>query len=261
LGRSCSFFWFLVRTIIHVSLLTPLPDLALARQHDEHKPLLLIIVTFAINCLLHVVCAAPSAGEDTRGYLHGGLMIDFIGQQGPTSKGRLAFLDLCLLVLQLVMVSVHAKRRELKKKLAKLAGGTPAAEPVTDGDTTTTTTTTTTETAATASPDREQDPDSEERGVLRRTDTLSDIGADMDEEDALLPSAADSGHVDALELLSSGQGVIGDFTLIDTLIQEHRNYNEYRQTRTEAGASSSSLSPNTLRQLHTIRARLGVGGG
>jgi hypothetical protein len=242
--------------------LTPLPDLALARQHDEHKPLLLIIVSFAVNFLLHVLCAAPSAGEDTREYLHGGLMIDFIGQQGPTSKGRLAFLDLCLLVLQLVMVSVHAKRRELKKKLAKLAGGTPAA-PATEVDTTTTTETenAATETATTTNPDREQDPDSEERGVLRRTDTLSDIGADMDEEDALLPSSPESGHVDALELLSSGQGVIGEFTLIDTLIQEHRNYNEYRQTRTEAGASSSSLSPSTLRQLHTIRARFGVGGG
>jgi hypothetical protein len=223
--------------------------------------LLLIIVSFTINFLLHVLYAAPSAGEDTRGYLHGGLMIDFIGQQGPTSKWRLVFLDMCLLVLQLVMVAAHAKRRDLKKNLAKLAGGTPAA-PATEGETTTTRTeNAAAETAAPTNPDREQDPDSEERGVLRRTNTLSDVGADMDEEDALLPSSTDSGHVDALELLSSGQCVIGDFTLIETLIQEHRSYNEYRQTRTEAGASSSSLSPSTLRQLHTIRARFGVGGG
>jgi hypothetical protein len=223
--------------------------------------LLLIIVSFTINFLLHVLYAAPSAGEDTRGYLHGGLMIDFIGQQGPTSKWRLVFLDMCLLVLQLVMVAAHAKRRDLKKNLAKLAGGTPAAA-ATEGETTTIRTeNAAAETAATTNPDREQDPDSEERGVLRRTDTLSDVGADMDEEDALLPSSTDSGHVDALELLSSGQCIIGDFTLIDTLIQEHHSYNEYRQTRTEAGASSSSLSPSTLRQLHTIRARFGVGGG
>lgn len=260
MGDSCSFFWFLVRTVIHVSLLTPLPELALARPSDEHKPILLVMVSFTITFLLHIFYAPPSAGEDTRGYLHGGLMIDFIGQEGPTSKWKLAGLDICLLMLQLVMVSVHVKRRVLKKNLAKMAGGTPVA-PTTEGETTNTEAESAgAETAATTNLEREQDPDSEERGVLRRTDTLSDIGADLDEEDALLPSSSESGQGDALEILSSGQCVIGEFSVIDTLIQEHHNYNEYRQTRAEAG-TSSSLSPSTLRQLQTIRMRFGVGGG
>lgn len=184
-------------------------------------------------------------------------MIDFIGQQGPTSKWKLAGLDICILVLQCAMVSVHVKRRELKKKLGRISGGT-SGRPV-EGEASDTGRENN-ETQPNPNADRDQDPDSEERGVLRRTDTLSDIGADPDEEDALLDSPSESGHADALDMLSSGQCVIGDFTLIDTLLQEHKSYSEYRRTRTESG-SGTSISPSTLRQLHTIRVRFGVGGG
>lgn len=183
-------------------------------------------------------------------------MIDFIGQQGPTSKWKLAALDTCILVLQLVMLSVHVKRRDLKKKLAKLSGGTPASSSG-DGGTGSRNTADSAE-RETTNTDRENDVDSEERGVLRRIDTLSDTGVDPDEEDALLPSAVESGHSDALDMLTSGQSVIGEFTLIDTLLQEHEHYQAFR--RSEAGANTS-LSPDTLRRLHTIRVRFGVGGG
>ena len=185
-------------------------------------------------------------------------MIDFIGQKGPTSKWKLVGLDLALLLLQLTMVAVHAKRRELKKMIANIS---PSA---------TTSTTRTVEDEAPAAAQattmaeenaaREQDADAEERGVLRRTDSLSDMGADPDDdEDALLPTS-EGAHVDALDLLISGQCLVGNFTLIDTLLEEHAHYQAYRQTRTEAGASSS-IPPSTLRQLHSIRVRFGVGGG
>jgi len=246
--------------VLQLSLLTPIPDLGLSRQHDEHKPFLLVIVSFTINFLLHAIYPAPSAGEDTRGYLHGGLMIDFIGQQGPTSKWRLAVLDICLLTLQLIMVSVHVKRRGLKKNLVSMTTGTAAAGAAAEGEAPNEAENTGDGATTSNGGEREQDPDSEERGVLRRTDTLSDIGADGDEEDALLASTSESGHADALDMLSSGLCVIGEFSLIDTFIQEHHSYNEYRQTRTEARATSS-LSPSTLRHLQTIRMRIGVGGG
>lgn len=224
--------------------------MGLNRQHDEHKPYLpLILFCFSINFILHGLYPAPAAGEDTRGYLHGGLIIDFIGQEGPTSKWKLVGLDMCILVLQLIMVSVHVKRRVLKKNLAKLSGGSSAARGA-EGEQA--------ERAADETAARDQDADSEERGVLRRTDTLSELG-DPEEQDALLPSP-EAGHTDALDVLTSGQCVIGDFTLIDTLLQEHQNYQAFRQTRAEAGASSS-ITPSTLRQLHTIRVRFGVGGG
>lgn len=169
-------------------------------------------------------------------------MIDFIGQQGPSSKWKLGALDVCILGLQLVMVSVHVKRRELKKKLAMASSAASEA------------------TAPVASDNaaRGQEADDEERGVLRRTDTLSDVGADPDEDDALLPSSPGAGHADALDLLTSGQGVIGEFTLVDTLLQEHKNYSAYRLTRSETGVNDM---PDTLRRLNTLRTRFGVGGG
>jgi hypothetical protein len=240
-------------------LLTPMPDTAaLDRPPDEPKPFLMLLLSFAINFLLHLTYPAPSAGEDTRGYLHGGLMIDFIGQQGPTSKWKLGALDICILFLQLVMVSVHVKRRELKKKLAKLSAG---------GSATTTTNRATSDSAPEATAQatndnaaREQDADDEERGVLHRTDTLSDIGADPDsEEDALLPSSSESSHADALDILTSGQCVIGEFTVFDTLLQENKNYSAYRLTRSEGGGINDM--PETLRRLNTLRTRFGVGGG
>jgi hypothetical protein len=255
---DCSFFWFAVRAVIHGTLLTPPADPVGERPPDEPKPFLpLVLCAFLANFLLHQLYPAPTAGEDTRGYLHGGLMIDFIGQQGPTSKWKLGALDLCVLCLQLVMVSVLVKRRELKKKLAKLSAGATA-------------TTTTTNTAAAATTDdaaealanetaaREQDADDEERGVLRRSDTLSDIGVDADDDEALLSSSGDAGHPDALDILTSGQCVIGDFSLIDTLLQENKNYSAYRLTRTESGINDM---PETLRRLNTLRTRFAVGGG
>jgi hypothetical protein len=184
-------------------------------------------------------------------------MIDFIGQQGPTSKWKLAGLDICLLLLQLTMVTVHVKRRSLKKKLAKLSGGN-TSRTAEDGEANDQVSTTAENTPAEVNESRDQDADAEERGVLRRTDTLSDIGV-TDEEDALLPSS--EGHqTDAVDILTSGQCVIGEFTLIDTLIKEHRDYQAFRRTRAEAGANSS-IPPSTLRQLQSIRVRFGVGGG
>ncbi|CAI6336153.1 unnamed protein product [Periconia digitata] len=286
---DCSFFWFVIRAIIHGSLLTPLPEMGLTRQNDEHKPYLpMILFTFAVNFLLHLLYAAPSAGEETRGYLHGGLMIDFIGEQGPTSKWKLAFLDIAILLLEMLMLAVHVKRRELKKNLSLISAGentTDAAPQISPAaPTTSTPAATTTPTPASAvnasttteALSRPQDADAEERGVLRRTDTLSDMEADadpnehVDEEDILLPSS-ESRHVDALDMLTSGQCVVADFTLIDTLLQAHVDYNVYRKTRAESSSSSSSSSApgtagsavpsNTLRQIQAIRARMGVGGG
>ena len=165
-------------------------------------------------------------------------------------------MDVGILLLQLVMVSVHVKRRTLKKKLAKLSAGstsTSNTEPATSDESTDTAQVPASDNAA-----REQDADDEERGVLRRTDTLSDIGIDADEEDALLPTTSGVGHPDALDFLTSGQCTIGEFSLVDTLLQENRNYSAYRLTRAESGMNDM---PETLRRLNTLRTRFGVGGG
>lgn len=255
---SCSFFWLAVRALIHGSLLTPIADPVGERPPDEPKPFLpLVLFSFLVNFALHQAYPAPSAGEDTRGYLHGGLMIDFIGQQGPTGKWKLGALDLGILLLQLVMVSVHVKRRELKKKLAKLSAGT-TTERVTDRATSGATEEDPTQPSVSDSAAREQNADDEERGLLHRTDTLSDLGGDAEDDDGVVASSAEVGQADALDILTSGQCIIGDFSLIDTLLQENRNYSAYRLTRSESGINEM---PETLRRLHTLRTRFGVGGG
>lgn len=262
---SCSFFWFALRALAHGSLLTPVADTpTLQRPPDEPRPFLPVVAgLFVVNLVLHMLYAAPSAGEATRGYLHGGLMMDLIGQQGPTSKWKLGALDLCILVLQLVMVSVHVKRRHLKKQLAQMS----AAEPSSDSAANTATSdaardnardnaaaTATSENAA-----RGQDADDEERGLLHRSDTMSDMAADPEEEDALLPSPSETGRLDALDLLTSGQCVILSAGLVDTIWRENDNYRLFRQTRSES--SGLDNMPETLRRLNTLRTRFGVGGG
>ncbi|KAH6620253.1 hypothetical protein C7974DRAFT_229426 [Boeremia exigua] len=257
---DCSFFWFAVRALAHGSLLTPVSDPTMQRPPDEPRPFLPVVAgLFTVSFLLHMLYPAPMAGEDTRGYLHGGLMIDFIGQQGPTSKWKLGGLDVCILLLQMIMVSAHVKRRDLKKQLVQItAGEAPSGSSVdaatSDAVSDSTTPATTSENAA-----RRQDADDEERGVLRRTDSLSDLGADPEEEDPLLRSTQETGHVDALDVLTSGQCVILSAGVVGTMLRENENYRVFRHTRTEGSLSGDM--PETLRRLNTLRARFGVGGG
>lgn len=199
---DCSFFWLAARAGVHGVLLTPSPDsLTVDRPPDEPRPFLSLLLGSFLVCLgRHLWHPIPPAGEDTRGYLHGGLLIDFIGRPAPTTKWTLAVLDLCLLCLQLVMVAVYVTRRELKKQLST-ATASPAAPPV---------------------------------------------------------AAHDTADEDALDLLSSGQSVLADFTLVDTLLHEHAHYTAYRSTRAD---TAPSHMPETLRRLNTLRARFGAGGG
>jgi len=61
------------------------------------------IIGVNILCfLLHILGDAPEAGEASRGYLHGSIIIDFVGQKGPSSKLYLLVLDTIVALLQLV---------------------------------------------------------------------------------------------------------------------------------------------------------------
>ncbi|KAL9587096.1 MAG: hypothetical protein Q9212_000463 [Teloschistes hypoglaucus] len=105
-----------------------------------------IVMIFGINLLslfLHSIYAPPIAGEATREYLHGDLLIDFVGQKSPVSRVRLVACDLVVLALQLVLLSVTCDRRKLDDGIDALANGSQARAPAS------------------------QDHDSEERGIRR----------------------------------------------------------------------------------------------
>jgi hypothetical protein len=185
--------------------------------------------------------------------LHGGLIIDFIGQQGPSSKFHLAVLDLSVLVLQVVMLSVHLKRIKLKKRLPKLAGSD------------TTTTTSTDSQTAEHTTDPGQDADAEERGVLRRTDTFSDLGQEPDEEDELLPATEDASSSpsvpgsDLLDALNSGQVVVADLHVLTLLWEEHQSiYSASSGTQTSGAgnAAGASFSSNIGNAVGSLRMRM-----
>lgn len=90
-----------------------------------------------------------------RGYLHGGVIVDLIGQKGPTSKVHLVLLDVLVLMLQCVMLAVHLEKEKLSKVLIVLAGSGSAASASTSEIQPR-------EVAVSA-----QDMDAEERGVMR----------------------------------------------------------------------------------------------
>ncbi|KAI9836175.1 MAG: hypothetical protein M1837_003439 [Sclerophora amabilis] len=113
---DCSFFRLLLRAFVQHLFLTPKPSFIPSLPSAS----LYVGAIFSTNIfcfLLHVVYARPEAGDATRGYLHGGILTDFVGTKGPTSKVFLVLLDILILVLQLCMLAVHVDRQGLKATL------------------------------------------------------------------------------------------------------------------------------------------------
>lgn len=175
--------------------------------------------------LLHILSSPPAAGEATRGYLHGGILIDFVGQESPVSRIRLVSLDMLTWALQIVLLAVMLERR----KTVALSNSQLRAD----------------ESLPSASISRSQDHDSEERGILRPlTSPTADIelqplpsgrtGADEDRErnelsrhdTSLGPSNDDEEDDDPglnamdehpLDRFHSGQHVLADIYLMDVI--------------------------------------------
>jgi len=77
-------------------------------QALHNPPALQLPPVIFINVLCfatHLLSTRPEAkGWASRGYLHGGLIIDFVGEAGPVSKWRLVSMDLLIFGLQLVVL-------------------------------------------------------------------------------------------------------------------------------------------------------------
>ncbi|KAI0022220.1 DUF1746-domain-containing protein [Xylariomycetidae sp. FL0641] len=146
---DCSFFRLFLRWIAQALFISPKPEETLLIVPNYHVS---AIAGPNLFCMfLHLVSSLPEAGEATRGYLHGGILIDFIGQKAPTSKFYLVLLDILLLGLQCFMMTVNMERERIRKviksrrraALATVVAGLADLAPT------------------------GQDHDAEERGVLR----------------------------------------------------------------------------------------------
>lgn len=207
------------------------PKLPMLPVPSGDRPYVGAIFGANILCILmHTILGPPSAGEGTRGYLHGGLAMDFIGQKGPTSRVHLVLLDALVLVLQIVQLSVHILRQKLKEAPATpiavttTRGGQYSAAPVSDGQT----------------------MDDEERGVRRSHEediemqNLTTSGAATDSTDStenaeeaapssdesLLASTGMPQHTDAhiFDAFNSGQIVIADLDVAKTVREQFWAY-------------------------------------
>ncbi|KAK3330401.1 hypothetical protein B0H66DRAFT_468182 [Apodospora peruviana] len=224
---ECSFTRLLLRVMPHYIFISPKDALLLLPAHRPH--VFAILAPNLLCILLHVIFSPPQAGEATRGYLHGGAIIDFVGQQPSTSKLGLLFLDVVILAVQCLMLTVHQERERLRKAVLPSLRAVGAA--VSTGE------------ATAASVDRleegptvpsTQDQDAEERGVLRDEEGAIElqplhggsIGGNDRDPDASHESNSSSGNrqavtyshtggnVDMLDVLRSGNAVLGNFHVV-----------------------------------------------
>lgn len=244
----------MMRALVQLIYLTPKP--AVFPEPSANRPFIGSVLGTNLLCLvLHAILSAPAAGEETRGYLHGGVMMDFIGQKGPTSKLLLLGLDLLVTLLQVWQLAVQLQRQKLKEPVG------PTAVVPTSGD-------------ITASvPRTSQDLDHEERGVRHSDIEMEDLSPNRtvnipsgnaegngssEEREALLsgmePPPSESQIFDAFH---SGQIIIVNLDLFKTIKDQFWAY-RHAPLR-ETASPSRELSANITGQL--LRWRLGASVG
>lgn len=73
----------LLRFIFQVNILSPKSPLSAFASIDLplRRATILLLGAFALGFIPHLLLSVPTAGEPTQGYLHGGMLLDFIGQR------------------------------------------------------------------------------------------------------------------------------------------------------------------------------------
>lgn len=232
---SISALRFFLRGLIQFTYLTPKP---------AHLPVpkttfrLGSIVSVNMLCiLLHIFSKRAEASETTRGYLHGSIIIDFIGQRSPASLLHLLLLDILVLLLQLLGLALFVRFKAGELVLPASQSGNMGLSGL---DLT-----------------ARQDVDSEERGLLRHEieETfgegieLQSMGSLKEDRESLLEPGGrsdeygqrlfsveteDSAHrPHPLEVYQSGQVIVADFRFLGILKDEYLEFR--RAVRNDAG--------------------------
>jgi hypothetical protein len=217
LVRSNSFLRFILRSLVQLVYLMPKSP---AFPEPETQPYVGGILGTNVLCMiLHAYFARPEAGEATRGYLHGGLLLDFVGQKGPSSKLHLILLDTLIVLLQLTALAATIRRKTLAKALKR--SRSPQPDP-----------SETTEDSVNERP-TDQDHDAEERGEQRRPLLESQpLRPDLSGGGNIFPDPASNREWDLLDRHASGQSIIADLLIADTVRQQHDAYQAYRTAST-----------------------------
>ncbi|KAK1600446.1 uncharacterized protein LY79DRAFT_533590 [Colletotrichum navitas] len=223
---ECSILRFAVRVYGQHHWLTPKPDDYPLTMEAARSQVISVFVPNLICILLHIFTSLPTAGEAARGYLHGGVIVDFIGQTPPTSRFILLALDCIILVIQCLMLAIHSEREKLRPTVRPILFRLPPALQETIGMAST------------------QDHDAEERGVLRDGPGLETEDLNSVELQPLQPSGEGEHEQDAeqsqssrrrsslhaasgmhlFDVLSSGNGIVGEFHISHTIRHATTDY-------------------------------------
>ncbi|PGH05457.1 hypothetical protein GX51_02981 [Blastomyces parvus] len=225
---DCSILHFTIRAIVQFIFFTPKAG-PLPEATTNAPPIVTVFLSNIACMLLHYISSAPTAGEASRGYLHGGLFIDFIGQKGPVSKFRLFLFDLLVFGMQLIMLCVVLEK-DRTKQLARPADSENRTPNL-------------------------QDHDSEERGVAPDDAHLPGSADDIEMHDLPSPERAstdesrtrllefEDGHTTSAlagnrhprDAFLSAQTVIADINILQALRDQWN-----RAPQTNAGQSTDS---------------------
>ncbi|KAL4926973.1 DSC4 family protein [Aspergillus undulatus] len=233
---DCSIVLFAIRAIAQLIFFTPK---APPFDPTRNQPFIGAIFASNLFCMIfHNFFSQPEAEEATRGYLHGGILIDFIGQKAPVPLTRLFFLDVLVIILHIVMLGLIIERVKIAESR----------------DTTAATTAAPTQSETTQA--QAQDHDHEERGVINHEteprappddgiavnerreqashasitspDTLPHPPSEEElERTRLLADPSENGgehtnHQHALDTYSSGEAVIIRMGLLDVIRDQWR---------------------------------------
>lgn len=235
---DCSFLRFLFRAFVQFVFLT-LKQQAPVSEQAANRPVIAPLTSSNLICLLfHIFQAPPEAGEATRGYLHGGLAMDFIGQKGPTSKLLLIVLDVLILALQLTHMSAGMARRRARDASSVATPATVGSNPAAA--------------SSAPTPGITQDLEHEERGVHRadiEMQTLNTSGAAASEDSAsepLLANTAPRSDSHIFDAFNGGQIVLGDLEIWKHVKEQWHMVKDMRNTDSQTYQS----------QTRTLRAEL-----
>lgn len=256
-NNSISFFSLLLRSIFHLILLTPKRPFPPFPPSSPKPSLLIILLTNLFPLLIHIFTSPPEGTEATRGYLHGGIVIDFVGYKGPASKVRLVGIDLLLVGLQVVMMGLVVRRRGMEIISRRNGGdgdyGVGSSAQQRQGQQ--------------GRPRRARDTDEEERGDVSLSS--SETEEEEQERDESQATASSSAYTSAradyytttnssvplqplvphqlqdhpLDPFHSGQYIIANINLGETLRKE---WKRHRYPSTESSSSSTAAITVTV---------------
>ncbi|KAG5979670.1 hypothetical protein E4U55_004904 [Claviceps digitariae] len=233
---ECSMFRFLLRAVGQYMYLTPKDESFPFLMPAGRVHVLLVVIPNLICMLLHLFTPLPRGPDFHRGYQHGGLIVDFVGQRPATYRMYYLFTDFAILAIQCLMLTVHTQREQLRVLLKtfrpilpELADEMQVAA------------------AAVAAARSAQDLDAEERGVLAHapnatasaltTATIdehggiemrdmnrpletAEVGEQNGEAASLLQrnTSQESPRAQLSDIMNSGNAVLGNYYIIQSVM-------------------------------------------